>query len=84
MRSNGLGRGRVAKGISLLVLSVGLALLPSAAFGSCVTEWKGCREDADKEFRENRANVFQYAWLLTGCDIGYGVCSLGKSKGDTK
>ena len=84
MRSNGLGRGRVAKGISLLVLSVAIALLPSAAFGSCVTSRRSCREDADREFQAGRVGVFWYSVLLDGCDISYIACSLSKEKENGK
>jgi len=84
MRSNGLGRGRFAKGISLLGLSLGIALLPSAAFGSCVTMWERCRGDADRAFWRGEVGVIRYSLLLDGCDISYGVCSIGKTKDDGK
>jgi len=76
--------GRLAKGISLLTLSIGLTLLPSMAFGSCVTQRRGCRDDADREFREGRVGVFWYSILLDGCDISYLFCSSSKEKENGK
>ena len=84
MRTHGLGLGRLAKGVSLLVLSVGIALLPSPAFGSCVTARRTCREDADREFQEGRVGVFWYSLLLDGCDLSYFFCSSSKEKENGK
>jgi hypothetical protein len=76
--------GRFAKGATLLLLSVGMAFVPSIAAANCVTTWESCRDSADKSFVAGRVGVVGYAALMTGCDVGYIFCSTSKEKENGK
>ena len=78
MRTRGLSRFVAI--ISLAVLSVGFALVPSVAFASCITDRQDCRNDADRRFLRGDVNEFEYGLLLSRCDIDIMLCWLGKGK----
>lgn len=59
-----------------LVLAVSMISAPTAD-ASCVTEWSACRADATTAYFNDEVGTFRYSLLLSGCDVGYGACSVG-------
>ena len=72
MRTRGLSR--FAGVLSLVALSVGMAVSPPPAFASCVSDWRQCRDRADRAFIRGDVNEYGYALRLSGCDLLIIVC----------
>jgi len=62
-------------GVAFLVgLSLAFFVLPSTALASCVSEYSGCRDNADRRFRNGVLSVYGYAIEITGCENELDYC----------
>lgn len=60
--------------VALAALCMVMFFAGTAVADNCVDAWIACRNSATVAYFNDDANTWQYALLLTGCDMGYGRC----------
>jgi len=71
MRTPGMRR---LAGVGSLVALVAFAILPSPTFATCLSEYRDCRDNADRAFINGQLGVIGHAIQVAGCENQMDFC----------